>query len=404
MYAQRRDHPVERSPTPDGSSSPSSTQSEAPVRRTRRRAASRPAGPPQPSSPQPEIGTAPSGTAGSGAAPERSEPSEAPAPAAKKTSRRRSTKKAAAAPAAGRRRELGLDDRRGVHAGSGQANVHPQASRQARGRQPVRRGVRRRRGQFCRIPTDRAAAGGGVLTRVPGPGHGRGQQPSRRRASRERARAKNRVLASPTTGRPTAGAGESGEPERHRHPRLRVVGGHAAVGTGASRRTRPARTTSDSDASAPEDGDASRPRSTRAADQPEAKPAAAKKSSKKSSSKQSSQADDGPGRRGDDTGSADHAEGSEPTDSDEGGTSSSSRRRRRRRRSGDSTGDGTSDSANDSPETVVKVREPRAAVGLDHQRRGLHPDRGQEAAPPRGPGGRSPARADPERVGVPGPA
>ena len=41
--------------------------------------------------------------------------------------------------------------------------------------------------------------------------------------------------------------------------------------------------------------------------------------------------------------------------------------------------------------------------GRDHQRQRLHPPRGQEAAPPRGPGGRTPPRADRQRGRVPGP-
>ena len=58
----------------------------------------------------------------------------------------------------------------------------------------------------------------------------------------------------------------------------------------------------------------------------------------------------------------------------------------------------TSSSASASRAAVAASRQRRG-----HRHRGLHPHGGQEAAPSRGPDRRSPAHADPERVGVPGP-
>ena len=89
-----------------------------------------------------------------------------------------------------------------------------------------------------------------------------------------------------------------------------------------------------------------------------------------------------------------------PTTARVGGGSGGSRRRRRRRRSGRRESGGSSD---DPDNTVTRARKHAQPRGRDHQHRRVHPPRGQEAASSRGSRGRSSARADRQRGGVPGP-
>ncbi len=227
-------------PTPDAATS----QTDAPVRRTRRRAASRPAGPPQPSSPSPDVVSAPSGTTGSAPAP------EVPVPAAKKPSSRRSSKKTVSAPSApeavsavGRGPCAFLRRRsRGACPGPLEACEQPKALVEASGREPVRRG----RGCDERWLTQRDS----------------GSSAEERPAASPVFQAPDRVAcglfpfepgsagASPltwplrlvrTSRRPTP-ADQTVPRMLPRRHRPRVVEGRAEAATGASRRTRRVRT------------------------------------------------------------------------------------------------------------------------------------------------------------------
>ncbi len=355
--------------TPDGSTGPSSPQSDGPVRRTRRRAASRPAGPPQASSPQPEGARPPSVavTTVPVSAPE-SPTSEAAAPVAKKSSSRRGSKKAASAPAA-----AGAETPAPEIADTGAPEVAEPPAAPAK-----RTSTRKRAAKPAPESLFDAPSGPSAASETASP------------SERQAAAVFSPVFQAPVVTTPSPRANGREEPREESGPShsdgetsdsgagdqpsdsVGEDGGDAGGGSSATTRRRRSRggrnrrkssdstgpDTSDSDSSALEDGDS--PSSIEAViDQPEATAATAKKTSKKSSTKQSStkqsSAKQTPAA---DSGSDQSAEqGSEPKDSDEGGTSSSSRRRRRRRRSGD----GASDSAADSPETVVKVREPRSA-------------------------------------------